>query len=175
MHHTHRIVRETLGISVLVPMVLISSAVGSAANGQAATPGACSLFDAAELTRVTGRKDILRQGPQQADPSETPKGVSECEFLGFSFSLTTAMTREWFDRSRASQVKSGTKTQPLAGVGDDAYYWWDPRPGPMRQVGIAYRAGKSRLVIMDLVSADSIEAVKPVLLTVAKLTAAKVR
>jgi len=45
----------------------------------------------------------------------------------------------------------------------------------LKQVGIAFRAGASRLVIMDMVSSDSIEAAKPMLLKVARYTAPKVR
>jgi hypothetical protein len=146
-----------------------------AAATQGTSPTACSILDVAELKRITGRTDILRRGPVPSDPSETPQGVSECEFLGFSFSLASPATKQWFDATRADQVKQGTRVQPVSGLGDDAYYWWDPRPGVHRQVGIAFRTATSRLVIMDLVPADSVEAVKPVLLTVAKAVAGRMR
>ena len=173
--------RLTLGIGAAIyafgvlPSISAESRGQSAANGQGTGPTACSIIDVAELTRLTGRKDILKTGPVAADPADTPKGVSECEFLGFSFSLTSDMTQQWFDRTRSDQAKRGTKIQPVSGVGDEGYYWWDPKPGPLRQAGIAFRAGKSRLVIMDMVSSDSVEAVKPALLTVAKAVAGKVR
>lgn len=172
---------RTLGIAGalhafgLLPNMSAQSRGQPVANGQGTGPTACSIIDVAELKRLTGRTDILRRGPVPSDPSETPKGLSECEFLGFSFSLASPATKQWFDGTRADQVKQGTKVQPISGLGDDAYYWWDPRPGTHRQVGIAFRAGTSRLVIMDLVPADSVEAVKPVLLTVAKAVAGKVR
>ncbi len=85
------------------------------------------------------------------------------------------MTSTSFDDTRKGQVKSGTRVEPISGVGDDAYYWWDPTPGSLKQVGIAFRAGASRLVIMDMVSSDSIEAAKPMLLKVARYAAPKVR
>lgn len=165
------LVRYTLGIMMAVP----ATAVLTTADAQGAVQTACSIIDAEEMKRLTGLKDILKQGLVPSDPSETPKGVSECEFLGIGFSLTSSMTREQFDATRKDQAKRGTKVEAVSGVGDDAYYWWDPRPGSFRQVGIALRAGKSRLVIMDLVSSDSIEAAKPMLLTVAKYTAPKLR
>lgn len=172
---------RTLGIAGalhtfgLLPNISARSRGQATVNDQGAGPTACSIIDVAELKRLTGRTDILRRGPVPSDPSETPKGLSECEFLGLSFSLASPATKQWFDGTRANQVKQGTKVQPVSGLGDDAYYWWDPRPGTHRQVGIAFRAGTSRLVIMDLVPADSVEAVKPVLLTVARAVAGKVR
>ena len=171
---------RTLGIAGALyafgplPNMAAESRGQPAAKTQGTGPTACSIIDAAELKRLTGRTDILRRGPVPSDPSETPKGLTECEFLGFSFSLASPATKQWFDATRADQVKRGTKVQPISGLGDDAYYWWDPRPGNHRQVGIAFRAKTSRLVIMDLVSSDSVEAVKPVLLTVAKAVAARV-
>ena len=177
----HPPTRSTLGIAaVLLAAASLSPAVAplraqAAAAAQAGGPTACALLDAAELMRITGRKDVLKSGPVPSEPGDTPKGITECEFLGFSFSLTAGMTREWFERARADQVKNGTKTQPVSGVGEDGYYWWDPRPGSYRQVGIALRKGTDRLVIMDLAPSDSIEALKPVLLSVAKSAAAKMR
>jgi hypothetical protein len=164
------ILRYTLGA-----MMAVQASAALTAAAQGTTQTACSLINAEELKRLTELKDILNRGPVPSDPSETPKGVTECEFLGFSFSLTSPMTRTWFDDTRKDQVKSGAKVEPISGVGDDAYYWWDPKPGSLKQVGIAFRAGASRLVIMDMVSSDSIEAAKPMLLKVARYTVPKVR
>lgn len=176
----HSLMLHTLGIAGALHAFGVLSDISAqsrgqpAANGQGTGPTACSIIDVAELKRLTGRTDILRRGPVPSDPSETPKGLTECEFLGFSFSLASPATKQWFDGTRADQVKQGTKVQSVSGLADDAYYWWDPRPGTHRQVGIAFRTRTSRLVIMDLVSSDSVEAVKPVLLTVATAVAARV-
>ena len=163
------IVRFTLGITALAQVSL----PGPTAAGQAASPKACALFDAAELKRLTGRKDVLGQGPQ-AD--ETPaKGLSECEFLDLHFALTSNMTPEWFQRTRDGEVKTGMKVQPVSGVGDEAYYLWNPKPGSYRAVGIVYRSGSKQLAIGEMLPSDSIEVAKPRLLAIAKLTAPKVR
>jgi len=173
--------RKTLGILMTAQAIIAVSTAGAQSGAKAAPaaqgggPTACSIINADELKRLTGLKDWLGKGPVAADPSEVPKGVSECEYLGLSFSLTSSMTPKWFDDTRNGQVKNGTKTQPVSGVGDDAYYWWDPKPGSLRQVGIAFRTGSHRLVIMDMTSSDSVEVVKPQLLAVAKATAPKLR
>jgi hypothetical protein len=166
-----RAIRHTLG-SAMVVVALMSPLTAMA---QAGGPTACSLINAEELKRLTGLKDVLRQGPVAADPSEVPKGITECEYLGLSFSLTTRMTREWFDRTRQDQVKRGTKVEPVSGLGDEAYYWWDPRPGTYRQVGIALRSGAYRLAIMDMASSDSIQAAKATVLKALRHTAPKLR
>ena len=163
--------RYTLGIAALV----LASAAPVAVTAQSASPTACSVIDAEELKRVTGLRDVLRRGPVPADPSELPKGITECEYLGLSFSMTSGMTGANFDRNRQEQEKSGTKTEPVTGVGEQAYYWWDPRPGSYRQAGIAFRSGSYRLVIMDLTSADSLQSTKATLLKAAQHTAPKLR
>ena len=167
----NHVLRYALGAVVVA---LVSTAPATIA-AQAGAPTACSILDAEELKRLTGLTDILRRGPVPADPSELPKGVTECEYLGLSFSLTSGMTREWFDRTRQGQVKQGTKIEAVSGLGDEAYYWWDPRPGSYRQAGIAFRSGSHRLAIMDLVSSDSVRAAQQTLLKVAKYVAPKLR
>lgn len=167
----NRTSRYTLGAMA----VLIAFAPPPPVMGQAAGPTACSIINAEELKRLTGLRDVLRQGPVAADPSEVPKGITECEYLGLSFSLTTRMTREWFEGTRQNQIKHGTKVEPVSGLGDEAFYWWDPRPGAYRQVGIALRLGSYRLAIMDLASSDSIQAAKATVLKAAQHTAPKLR
>lgn len=151
-------------------------AFAAPATAQAGGATACSIINAEEMKRITGLKDVLKTGPEPTDPSELPKGRSECEYLGLTFSLTSLATpKSYFDGTRASQAKGGMKVESAPGVGDDAFYWWDPKPGPMRQLGIAVRSGSHQLTVLDLVSADSIAAAKPRLLTIAKALAPKLR
>jgi hypothetical protein len=167
----HRTIPKTLGATAM----LIALASPLTVMAQAGGPTACSIINAEELKQLTGLRDVLRRGPVAADPSELPKGITECEYLGLSFSLSTRMTREWFDRTRQDQIKQGTKVEPVSGLGDEAYYWWDPRPGTYRQVGIALRSGSYRLAIMDMASSDSIQAAKATVLKAAQHTAPKLR
>ena len=60
----------TLGITALVhATVAVPSSVA-----QAADPHACSYFQASDLLQITGRKDLLGQGPQASKPGETAAG-----------------------------------------------------------------------------------------------------
>jgi len=169
-----RSMSRTLG--TLVIGLLLTAARARTAHAQSAEPTACSIIDAEEVKRVSGLKDILKLGPQLTDPADLPKGRSECEFLGLTFSLSSlAKPKEYFDQTRASQAKGGLKVESAPGVGDDAFYWWDPKPGTMLQLGIAVRAGNRQLTVLDLTSSDSIAAVKPRLLAIAKTLAPKLR
>ena len=172
---------RTLGTLVTAQTLAVASTAVAQAGGNAASaaqsgPTACSIIDAEALKRLTGLKDILKQGPVPTDPADLPKGRTECEYLGYTFSLSSlTKPREEFDRSRGIAATGGTKVESVSGVGDDAFYWWDPKPGTMQQVGIAVRSGNRQLTVLDLASSDSIAAVKPRLLTVAKSLAPKLR
>ena len=172
---------RTLGTLVTAHTVAVATAAAAQSGGktasavQGAGPTACSMIDAEELKRLTGLTDLLKQGPVPTDPADLPKGRTECEYLGFTFSLSSVAGREAFDRSRTIVAKDGTKVESVSGVGDDAFYWWDARPGSMNQVGIAVRSGNRQLTVLDLASSDSIAAVKPRLLAVAKSLAPKLR
>ena len=161
---------RTLGILVAAQMLIVASTALAQAG-----PTACSIINAEEMKRITGLKDVLKTGPQATDPSELPKGRSECEYLGLTFSVSSPAPKPYFDGTRASQAKIGMKVETAAGVGDDAFYWWDPKPGPMRQLGIAVRISNRQLTVLDLTSSDSIAAVKPRLLAIAKALAPKLQ
>jgi hypothetical protein len=167
------VLRYTLGIAIGVH---VGVAVRPAA-GQTASPHACSLINAAELQRITGRKDFAGLSPRPSKPSELPAHMSECDFLDMSFTLTNTMTPEWFARNRdQSQTKPDRwKVQSISGLGDEGYYLWDPRPGDNRSVGIVFRSGSKQVAIGDLVPADSIEVVKSQLLSIAKLTVPRLK
>ena len=158
----------TLGIATIVYVGVASPP----AAGQAASPNACSLVDAAELQRLTGRKDILGRGPRASSPSELPNYMSECDFLEMSFTLTSTMTPEWFARNRQqSEARPDRWTvQSTSGLGDEGYYLWDPRPGPYRSVGIVFRVASKQVAIGSMAPSDSVDVMKSKLLSIAKLT-----
>ena len=136
---------------------------------------ACSIIDAEQMKRETGRQDNLKRGPMADDPSQPGKNRTACAYLGFIFELTSPAEAGSFEKTRGFLEKSGTKIQPVSGAGEAAFYWWDPRPGTTRPVGIVLRKGTSELLIMDMTTPDSIEIVKPQLLTVAKGVSPKLR
>jgi hypothetical protein len=163
----------TLGISALLQITVASASVA-----QAADPHACTYFQASDVLKITGRKDVLGQGPQASKPGETLAGTTECDFLSVSMTVTSNMTPAWFARDKATLENSPYKwkVESVSGLGDEAYYMWDPRPGSNRNVGIVYRAGGKRVSVGELAaSADSIQSAKQMLMQIAKLALPKLK
>jgi hypothetical protein len=166
------IFRNTLGI-VAVQVVLVAPA----ASGQTAEPHACSYFQASDLLRITGHKDITGRGLQASKPGELAAGTTECNFVAFSMTLTTNMTPAWFarDKKMLEQSRNPWKVESVSGLGDEAYYMWDQSAANDRSVGLVFRQGSKRLTVGSFVPADSIEATKPMLMQIAKLALPKLR
>jgi hypothetical protein len=175
------ITRWTLGTLIAAHTLAVASAAhaqvgaNAASTAQGGGPTACSIIDAEELKRITGLEDVLKTGPVLTDPADLPKGRTECEYLGLTVSLSSGAGRESFERTRGIAAQGGTKVESVSGVGDEAFFWWDPKPGTMQQVGIAVRAGTRQLTVLDLASSDSIPVVKPRLLAVAKSLVPRLR
>ncbi|HUQ80343.1 MAG TPA: hypothetical protein VM076_04370 [Gemmatimonadaceae bacterium] len=167
------IIRHPLGILIIASAAAALSAAKPVA--QAGAPTACSIIEAEQLKRLTGRQDRLKRGPMEEETSAPGKGRTGCAYLGFSFELASSMKPESFEQTRSRLVKGGATTQPLSGVGDAAFSWWSPKPGSNRPVGIVLRKGTNELMVMAMTTSDSIEAVKPQLLSVAKAVVAKLR
>ena len=169
-------IRYTLGIVTIVTIVHVTVAASTAA-GQAASPNACAFVDAAELLRLTGKKDVFGEGPRAMPPSELPPNhTSGCNFLGIMFFLDTPMTPESFARVRRGvETRGFFKVQSIAGVGDEAYYEWEAKPRDNRAVGVVFRSGNKRVTIAENTHSDSVEAMKKLLLSIAKTAAPRVK
>jgi hypothetical protein len=142
-----------------------------AAAGQSAGLDACALIDAAEVMRITGRTPFPGQGPEANDPSELPANERGCHFVELQFVLsTTPSTPESFARARQAHetTRGPFKVQSVPGLGDEAYLLWDTRPGNHRSVLVVFRSGTRKVAIEDNVQADSVEATKKMLVSVAK-------
>lgn len=169
-------IRYALGIVTIVTIVHVTVAPSTAA-GQATRPDACAFVDAAELLRLTGRKDIFGQGPRVFDSSELPPNhTSGCNFLGIMFFLDTPITPESFARIRRGvETRGFFKVQSISGLGDEAYYEWEAKPRDNRAVGVVFRSGNKRVTVAENTHSDSVEAMKKLLLSIAKTAAPRVK
>ena len=168
----HPAIRYTLGIATVAQVTVAPLT----ASGQVAGPSACTLIDAAEWVRLTGKKDVLGRGPLLSPSDESPPNTSVCSFLSISVAVRPNMTAERFARIRQGSDPNVWKTESISGLGDEAYYLWDSRPGgSSRSVVINYRSGSTDVGIEHVVPPDSIAATKRMLLGIAKSTASKVR
>ena len=170
----HRTIRYAIGG---IAALELSATLPSAAEAQGGPGHACALVDAAEWRTISGRKDFGNQGLQASTPEQLKQGVTQCDYLTISLTQTLNMTPEWFARVRKSSEQNPDrwKTESISGLGDEAYYLWDPRPGAFRSVGLVFRASSKQVAMGTQAPSDSIPATKQMLLELAKATAPKVK
>ena len=136
---------------------------------------ACSLVDDKQVRQITGFTDVVGRGPIASAPDELPAGTSGCDYVTIQFLLKPGISPKDFESLRASQVRAGYKVEPVSGLGDVAFAWWNQKPGSYRQVGVAYRRGKNQVVVSHVTKSDSIEIMKPRLVAIAKTTLSRVQ
>ena len=107
--------------------------------------------------------------------SEMPNGGSVCNFVGLDMTLTPRVTKQNFEANRKSAgTDRNTTTEPTSGVGEEAYFYVKSRVSSAN-VGIVFRGGSYQVALGDRVSSDSIAWLKPKLVELAKVAAAKLR
>ena len=132
--------------------------------------------DCGKIEQVTKRPNIGNLKPMISSvPPQVPQGVSECDYLGISFSLTAQMSKQGStnsDRPGQGRHEGDAGTPESATTRTTGTFlpshWarWESRSG----------VGQSRLVKGDLVNSDAeAEQVKPVLLALAKAAAPKMK
>jgi len=164
-----------LTLGTLVALHLAAGAQEAAAQApaaQAAGIHACSLVSPDDIARVTGKTNRLKIPPERSD---MPNGGSLCNFVGLDLTLTPRVTKQNFESNRQSAGQQpSTTTEPLSGVGEEAYFYVRTRPSSSN-VGIVFRTGVYQVALGDRVPSDSVAWFKPKLVELAKLAATKLR
>ena len=160
----------TLQVSAAA-LVALAQPPASVPKGQGSIH-ACSLVSEAEIQRITGTTNRMNTPPSRAD---TPSGGSQCNYVGLDIALTPGVNAQNFQTNRKSAAQQrNTTTEPLAGVGDEAYYYVRTRTSSSN-VGVVFRVGTQQVALGDSVPSDSVETFKPKLVELAKIAAAKLR
>ena len=73
------------------------------------------------------------------------------------------------NRKISEDSPASWKVQSVSGLGDEAYYTWDMKPGPDRNVGLVLLAGSKQLAMGQFAASDSTESSKSMLMQVARL------
>jgi hypothetical protein len=145
-------------------------AAGTRAGRQAIH--ACSLVSEADLQRITGTTNRPTSPPSR---TETPNGATQCNYVGLNIALTPGVNAQNFQANRQSAAQQrGTVTEPLAGVGEEAYYFVRARTSSS-QVGVVFRVGTHQVALGDSIPSASVDQFKPKLVELAKVAAAKLR
>jgi hypothetical protein len=151
------------------PSAVIAQAPASAAKG--ASPHACSLVSEAEIQRVTGTTNRMTP-PSRSD---APNGGTQCNYVGLDIALTPGVNAQNFESNRKSAAQQrNTTTEPLTGLGDEAYFYVRTRSGSSN-VGVVFRVGTYQVALGDSVPSDSVEIFKPKVVELAKIAAARLR
>jgi hypothetical protein len=135
-----------------------------AVERQSAALEACGLFTVEEAGKALSRKfSRTRQSQEQSGTT--------CRFQGaaggtINLSLNPSSSKKEFDDFRKLLTDQGEKLEPVAGLGDDAYYWG-------RRINV--RVGNRAFTIWNGEPSQPVDKVKSDVLTLAKLTVPKLR
>ena len=104
-----------------------------------------------------------------------PNGATTCSYVGLDLTLTPRVTKQNFEANRKSAAQQqNTTTEPVAGVGEEAYFYIRTRPSSSN-VGIVFRTGSYQVALGDRVRSDSVAWFKPKVVELARLAATKLR
>ena len=160
----------TLQLSAAVSAVA-TQATQPAPKGQAGLH-ACELVTEAEVQRVTGTTNRMNTPPSRGG---SPSGGTQCNYVGLDIALTPGVNAQNFQTNRNSAAQQrNTRTEALADVGDEAYYYVRARTSTSN-VGVVFRVGTNQVALGDTVPSDSVEKFKPKVVELAKIAAAKLR
>ena len=162
-----------------VVTLLLSAAVSTVAAEatQSAPKGpsglhACALVSEADIQRVTGTTNRMNTPPSRGGGAS---GGTQCNYIGLDIALTPGVNAQNFQTNRNSAAEQrNTKTEPLTGVGDEAYYYVRSRTSTSN-VGVVFRVGTYQVALGDTVPSDSVEKFKPKFVELARIAAAKLR
>ena len=169
-----RSIALTLGTIVVVQIAAGAQAAQAQAPATAATqasgPHACSLLSDADILRITGKPNHFKTPPDQ---SEMPNGGSVCNYVHLDMTLTPRVTKQNFEANRKSAgTERNVTIEPASGVGEEAYFYVKSRTSSAN-VGIVFRSGSYQVALGDRVRTDSVAWLKPKLVELAKIAAAK--
>jgi hypothetical protein len=159
---------------VLVVLVLLfgrgatphaaSQPTGVAQAGQPARVAACKLLSKEEVKKILPWQAMFDQMPIEEDPIGTTG--SSCNYPSATIQIL-AYTQRFFDG-----VRTQGKLEPIAGVGDEALFFANPRG----YAELYVKAG-DRIVTVQANTGpkETIESLKPGVITLAKALIAKLR
>jgi hypothetical protein len=152
------------------PSAVIAQPPASAAKG--AGIHACSLVTEAEIQRVTGATNQMKTPPSRSD---APNGGTQCNYVGLDIALTPGVNAQNFDINRqAAAQQRNTTTEPVTGLGDEAYVYVRTRSGSSN-VGVVFRAGTYQVALGDRVPSDSVKTFTPKVVELARIAATRLR
>ena len=163
------------------------SALSAQSLGQQAktapTP-ACALLSAAEIRKITGRTNY----PDHVDGDPLGEGAgggSSCQYGGQTMmpgdyppmlSFVLIPGKGWTERRPQLQAPEGCTREPVAGVGDNAFFESCPTPKLKRSAPLYVKAGTNDLIVqLDIKEPATEASARSTVIAVAKAAVAKLR
>ena len=156
---------------------LALTARSAAAQTPAPPTPACGLLSVAEVRQLTGRSDYPDWVDGDAE-GEGAGGGSSCQYGGATgrpggdpplLSVVLITGKNWTEASRGFPLREGCRREPVAQVGDDAFFEFCPDSRTRRSSPLYVKAGTSDLIVQIDVEPPATEAsVRPVVLAVAR-------
>jgi hypothetical protein len=179
---TFMVTAAVLASAALSPL----SAQPAGQQGKAATRHACSLLSVTEIRDITGRPDMPAHSYGD-EPGEGAGGGSSCNYGGETLTslsahpprvgivlIPGAAGERFIDRRRKSLGQGGCKVEPVAGVGDEAFFECQGPKG--QEIRLDVKAGAyDLLILMEVVPSATVASVRPTVLALAKAAVAKLR
>jgi hypothetical protein len=160
------------------------------AGGSASRNPACTVLTVAEIRSLTGFPGYRSPSPPPDDSAgQGAGGSASCQFEStgptvdargnpviLKGPLLSIVLTEGKDYTRTAKAAAGCKRDPVAGVGDLAYFEICPNEIRSRTPPLYVKAGNKDLIVqMDIDKAETDASTRPKVVAVAKAAAAKLR
>lgn len=122
---------------------------------QGAPTPACALLSVAEVRTITGRQNYPDHVDGDPD-GEGAGGGSSCQYGGPSMvpggstpllSVVLVKGQNWTERSRSFTLPAGCQREPVAGVGEEAFFESCPASRSRRSSPLYVKAGTNDLIV----------------------------
>lgn len=163
-------------------LVMALGAVPVLAAQDAPTP-ACALLSVAEVRTITGRQNY----PDHVDGDPDGEGFgggSSCQYGGLSMlpggapmlSVVLIKGQNWIEPGRRSTLPEGCRREPVAGVGEAAFFESCTASRLRRSAPLYVKAGTNELIVqMDLEPPATEASVRPIVIAIAQAAVLKLR
>ena len=147
-------------IGLLFAALELTAGASAAAQGTGKILNTCTLLSPSEIRRVTNRPDLATGTPRQYE--ESAATYSNCIVAGaIDIGITLKENKnDFYARMRDTYIKAppklGFRVEKQSGLGDDAYWLFDPRDkkvkletlvgGRQLSVGLGKFTGRDELV-----------------------------
>jgi len=149
---------------------------GQPGGSKAGTIGACSLLTKEEIKKLLGDRTPALFDQVPSSEESLANGGSECFLPGITIQLDAHPVAAFEETAKRYGAGGRTKFEPASGIGDAAYFYEQDPGKDWHIVGVYTKVGQHVLTVsMDVNAPESAESLRPLVLTLTKAAAAKLK